>query len=350
MRRLLATFLPALAACASDPPPEAAGSRVVPEPVPVNAPAVRQYLAPHFLNTPPVVDGLLDDPAWAIAPWSEPFIDIAGSHRSRPRLDTRVRIGWDDSTIHLAARLEEPDVWATLVARDTVIFHDNDFEVFLDPDGDTHRYAELEINALGTVWDLLLERPYRDGGPAVTSWDITGLRSAVHVDGTLNDARDRDRGWSVEIAIPFSALGRRRPEEGEQWRVNFSRVQWALEPAGPGYRKQAGPEQNWVWSPQGLVNLHLPELWGVVQFGGTPRPLDDQAERWALRRVYYAQRAYHARTGSYSADLGALALTDLSGRVTLRLEGPGYRATITTATAVMTMSSDGRLLRLTADG
>jgi hypothetical protein len=165
MRRFLAAFLPTLAACAADPPPEAAGSRVVPEPVPVNAPAVRQYLALYFPNTPPLVDGLLDDPAWAAAPWSEPFVDIAGSRRPRPRLDTRVRLGWDDSTLYIAAHLEEPDVWATLVTRDTVIFHDNDFEVFLDPDGDTHDYTELEINALGTVWDLLLERPIATAGP-----------------------------------------------------------------------------------------------------------------------------------------------------------------------------------------
>ena len=25
-------------------------------------------------------------------------------------------------------------------------------------------------------------------------------------------------------------------------------------------------EDNWVWSPQGLVDMHVPERWGVVQF------------------------------------------------------------------------------------
>ena len=59
-----------------------------------------------------------------------------------------------------------------MTERDSVIFRDNDFEVFIDPDGDTHAYYELEINALGTVWDLLLLKPYRDGGPAINGWDI----------------------------------------------------------------------------------------------------------------------------------------------------------------------------------
>jgi hypothetical protein len=341
MRRLFAV-LSLVAACTAVPPPEAAGTRVVPEPVPSRAPVVRVYIAPRV--SPPDIDGRLDDPAWSAVPWTEPFTDIEGDRRPRPRHDTRVRVAWDDSTLYLAARLEEPDLWATLTTRDTVLFYDNDFEVFLDPDGDTHRYAELEINALGTVWDLLLERPYRDGGPAVTAWDIAGLRSAVHLDGTLNDARDRDRGWSVEIAIPLAALGRSRPVEGEQWRVNFSRVQWDLERQGDGYRKQPRPEHNWVWSPQGLVNMHLPELWGVVQFGGAPRPLDDAEALWALRRVYYAQRAHRARTGRYAAYLDSLGLVDLNPPVRLWLEGSGYRA-VTLGLGALTVAPDGRIDR-----
>ncbi|CEN48597.1 hypothetical protein CCAN2_1920045 [Capnocytophaga canimorsus] len=50
---------------------------------------------------------------------------------------------------------------ATLKERDTVIFHNNDFEIFLDPDNDSHNYYEFEINALNTVWDLFLTKPYR---------------------------------------------------------------------------------------------------------------------------------------------------------------------------------------------
>ena len=73
--------------------------------------------------------------------------------------------------------------------------------MFLDPDGDSHLYGELELNALNTTWDLLLTKPYKDGGRAVNAWEITGLKTAVHVDGTLNDPRDTDRGWTVEIAL-----------------------------------------------------------------------------------------------------------------------------------------------------
>ena len=73
--------------------------------------------------------------------------------------------------------MEEPDVWGTLTERDAIIYNDNDFEVFIDPDGDTQMYYELEVNPLGTVFDLMLIRPYRDGGPPIIAWDIAGLQA-----------------------------------------------------------------------------------------------------------------------------------------------------------------------------
>ena len=104
--------------------------------------------------------------------------------------------------------------------RDAVIYHDNDFEVFIDPDGDNHLYYELEINALGTEWDLLLVKPYRDGGPAVNAWDIQGLRTAVHV-----------RRHPERSAGPGRRAGR--------WRSPFPGRCWPRPPAGRRRRSPA---------------------------------------------------------------------------------------------------------------
>ena len=131
--------------------------------------------------------------------------------RPRPALRTRAKMLWDDEYFYVGAEMAEPHLWATLTQHDAVIFQDHDFEVFIDPDGDNHEYYEFEINALGTGWDLLLPRPYKDGGAAVDHWEIPGLRSAVHLDGTLNDPSDTDRGWSVELAFPWEVLGRAGP-------------------------------------------------------------------------------------------------------------------------------------------
>src|SRR5262245_48268932 len=100
------------------------------------------------------IDGTLDEPAWKAAPWTDPFVDIVDVRGDRRLpLETRAKMLWDDEYFYFGADLQEPEIWATLTARDSVIFQDNDFEVFIDPDGDTHAYYELEINALATVWD-----------------------------------------------------------------------------------------------------------------------------------------------------------------------------------------------------
>jgi hypothetical protein len=217
------------------------------------------------------IDGRLDDAAWQRAPWTSDFVDIQGATHALPRFRTRAKMLWDDEYLYVGAELEEPHVWATLTAHDSVIFHDNDFEVFLNPSGDGRNYFEFEINALNTGWDLFLPKPYREGGKADNSWEIPGLRTAVAIQGTLNDPSDRDRGWTVEIAFPWTAFASRapvrRPATGETWRINFSRVEWQIEEGSKTYRKVPGkPEDNWVWSPQGLINMHIPDRWGYLEF------------------------------------------------------------------------------------
>ena len=222
-------------------------------------------------TTPIRIDGNLDDAAWRDAAWTSDFVDIEGAGHTAPRYRTRVKMLWDDRYLYGAAELEEPHVWATLTEHDSVIFRDNDFEVFLNPSGDPLNYFEFEMNALNTGWDLFLSKPYRQGGKADKSWEMPGLLTAVHVDGTLNDPRDRDRGWSVEIAFPWSAFGSRapvkRPAAGDAWRINFSRVEWQTGIVDGKYVKVPGrKEDNWVWSPQGSIDMHVPEHWGYVHF------------------------------------------------------------------------------------
>ena len=217
-------------------------------------------------QSPIKIDGQLDDRAWKAAPWTTDFVDIEGTLKPLPRFKTRAKILWDDNYLYVAAELSEPDVKAALTAHDSVIFHDNDFEVFLKPPATVSGepapgYFEFEINALNTSWDLYLNKPYRLGGKADNSWDIPGLRTAVAVQGTLNQSNDKDQGWTIEMAFPWSAFASRlpveKPEPGSQWRVNFSRVEW----------KAGQPEEdNWVWSPQGVVNMHVPEHWGYLNF------------------------------------------------------------------------------------
>jgi hypothetical protein len=300
-------------------------------PQPPAAPVPDPYLPPkgyvcYRALLPPIIDGRLDDLAWEKAPWSDDFVDIEGDKKPKPRFRTRMKMLWDDQYLYVAAEMEEPHVWATLTQHDSVIFHDNDFEVFIDPDGDNHEYFEFEINALNTGWDLFLPRPYKDGGRPLDSWEIPGLRTGVHVRGTLNDPRDRDEGWTVEMAFPWKVLGQQArwvggqttPREGEQWRINFSRVEWQHKIVDGKYRKnpdQKDPD-NWVWSPQGVIDMHRPERWGYVQFTrGQPgtvafRPDPAGPVRHLLHRVYYAQREFRQKRERWATSLVELGLHD----------------------------------------
>jgi hypothetical protein len=267
------------------------------------------------------IDGKLDDAAWKSARWTDAFVDIEGDAKPAPHHLTRVRMLWDQANFYIAAELIEPHLWATLTEHDSVIFRDNDFEVFIDPNGDNHEYYELEINALNTTWDLFLPKPYKDDGKALNGWEIAGLKSAVHLDGTLNDARDTDRAWTVEIALPWKALGELArvpspPRDGDQWRVNFSRVQWQLRTSTDKrqYEKVPGTtENNWVWSPQGVVDMHRPERWGYVQFSTASSGVafrDDATwqVRETLHAVYYAQRDFRKANGRWATSLDELQM------------------------------------------
>jgi hypothetical protein len=218
------------------------------------------------------VDGKTLELSWSAAQWTDYFIDIEGDYKPLPYYKTRVKMLWDDEYLYFYAEMEEDHIWAYLSERDAVIYHDNDFEIFIDPDNDTFNYYELEFNALGTLWDLMLTKPYKDNGQAVDAWDVRGIKYAVDLNGTLNDPSDKDEGWNIEVAIPWSALEEcarhsGAPYPGEEWKINFSRVEWDTDIIGGKYIKITGhPEHNWVWSPQGEIAMHLPERWGVVKF------------------------------------------------------------------------------------
>ncbi|WP_263356058.1 carbohydrate-binding family 9-like protein [Acidicapsa ligni] len=216
-------------------------------------------------SAPLHIDGKLDDRAWRAAAWTNDFVDIEGSAKPQPRFKTRTKMLWDDTYLYIATEMEEPDVKGTLTKHDSIIYQDNDFELFLKPLAGAAGYFEFEINALNTSWDLYLNKPYREGGKPDNSWDIPGLKTAVAVNGTLNKSSDKDHGWTVEIAIPWSAFASRlpvtKPQVGDEWRANFSRVEWKA-----GQPK----EDNWVWSPQGVVNMHIPDRWGYLHFREKP--------------------------------------------------------------------------------
>ena len=235
--------------------------------------------------------------------------------------EAKCKMLWDNDFLYVYAKFREPDLWASITTHDASVFQDNAFEMFIAPDGTTYNYFEFQINALGTVWDLFMPKPYRNGGKGLTSWDIKGLQKAVHLDGTLNNPADKDKSWSMELAVPFSSVhmnGSRHPASGTIWRMNFSRVQWELDTLnGEYFRKKdiaTGKllhEHYSVWSPQGIINLHYPERFGYVLFSDTLStesflsPHDEEL-KLLLWKYYYLQQEFKRRNGKYATRLKQL--------------------------------------------
>lgn len=265
------------------------------------------------------IDGRALEPIWAKAPAISRLVDIRGGASPAIR-NSQVKLCWDEQYLYVFASLEEPDLWATLKTHDATIFMDHALEIFIDPDGDMYNYIEFQINAFEAVWELTLSRPYRNGGKTNTGFDLPGLKKAVRMRGTLNQPGDRDQGWDIELAIPLAEI---QPSagstgvNGQQWRMNFSQVSWALDTKDGQYQKKMNekgrplPPDYFVWSPQGRVDLHMPERWGFVQFTESLRPQafllsTEQAIHRLLWKYYYLQQDHWIKKQRYAQSLEEL--------------------------------------------
>uniref|UniRef100_H3H1R1 ABC transporter domain-containing protein n=1 Tax=Phytophthora ramorum TaxID=164328 RepID=H3H1R1_PHYRM len=319
------------------------------------------------------LDGRVDKEEWAHVPWSDAFVDIEGPERKpKEHPFTRFKMMYDDDTLYVAAEMMEPNIWGTITEKNSTMYHENDFEVFFNPDGSRHHYYELEVNCLNTIWELLLHRPYKDGYSIENPFNLVTLRSAVFVDGRTNSPETECVRWCVEMSwslaelqqfdrlrfrgdaeeslssgsrpgsastatprppsargqTPRPAMTTSRTVAGDVWRVNFSRVQYELETVVNADTQQLQyakvPEQredNIVWAPTGVVDIHRPERWGYVFFSSEDEQPGGELElagamtgfleeRMTIERVldavYYRQRSFHALHGGFASTMEML--------------------------------------------
>ena len=211
------------------------------------------------------MDGKLNESSWQKAEATAPFVDISGEGFPAPKYETTAKMLWDDDYLYIGAVLEEEDIKARLTRRDTIIYYDNDFEVFIDPDSDGHNYFEIETNARGVIFDLMLDKPYRSGGNFMVQWDCPGMQMAVHCEGTLN-----------------------------------------------------GPEENWVWSATGKIDMHMPDRWGYLYFSDSRVGTDktefvypyNQPMYKLLWAMFYAQQEYYGKEHNYLRTKDSFFLTE----------------------------------------
>lgn len=248
------------------------------------------------------IDGNIDKPIWQNATWSKRFVDMVTGDFGM--YNTQSAILWNDTHLYFAFKAEEPYLEAKLTERDSIIFLENDLEIFIDGG---NCYYELEVNAANTIYEVFFiwKDAYLKGGKydtpqfdvhqkdaytfggdydrtgasfwkgtnprgirwAFTDFDMEGLETAVQLDGTLNDNNDIDKGWSLEIAIPWESLkilGNGRtvpPTNGDIWNMFLGRFQ-KLVLSG----KEVQPHPAMALNSHGIYDTHMPSKWSKIEF------------------------------------------------------------------------------------
>jgi len=204
--------------------------------VPVETRPVKIF-APRVTSV--TIDGRIDEPAWdrpatllhtSMEGEPDPSataveLQALGDEALVAGRGTTLRVAWDPEYLYVAASLPDADMWTEYAEQDDPLYKQEAFEFFVAAGADGARYLEFEVSARGVTFDARFPR-YRAGDEA---WD-SAWRTAVFMRGTVNDARDRDLGWSTELAIPWEELCLETaiacpPAPGMRVRVNAFRLE-----------------------------------------------------------------------------------------------------------------------------
>ena len=249
---------------------------------------------------PVYIDGNLRKQVWKDAEMSRRFVDMVSGEQAF--LGTQMAALWDDKALYIGFWIEEPAIRAFFTERDSLIWFDNDVEVFFDGED---CYYEFEINAYGTVYEVFFIyqdalkkgsrfdisqfdlynrnvdvlsgfqdparfRKHKRGRRwAFMDWDFPGLKSAVSIEGKINDPSVLDKGWTVELAFPwegFKILSPGKtwpPKEGDSLRCQCFRFE-ALRYHGKTVAESVG----WALNEHGVYDSHIPENFACLHFKG----------------------------------------------------------------------------------
>jgi hypothetical protein len=209
------------------------------------------------------VDGKLDEASWKNAVKTGPFKVYDGG-AAPVELETTAWIVWDDEFLYVGFEAKDSDVYCTYTGRDVKTWEQDGFEVFTSIPG-TAGYLETDGSPTGAMWDGSFTNTLKGLGQ---DYDVKGFQLAGHVNGTVNDPKDKDGGFTGEVRIPLAEIfkGGAKPGEGTELRLNLFRINWNT-PAKQGGKGAMATDTYYAWSPVGkTLSFHQPDKFGTVTF------------------------------------------------------------------------------------
>ena len=218
------------------------------------------------------IDGTLDEPAWATAPWTDYFVDTLSGGDAEFR--ARAKTLWDDEHFYVAFEVGDDYLKTEFTEQDDHLWEADCVEIMVDPDGDQRNYFEMQVSPRNISFDTRYDTRRQPQPIGHDDWD-SGLRSAVQVRGEIDDD-DADQGYTVEIAIPWAAFDAgaspaTKPSANDTWRVNF----YVMDSREEGQRANG-------WSPPRVRDFHVPARFGRVRFTDPSAPTPAQPAQGAV--------------------------------------------------------------------
>lgn len=211
-----------------------------------------------------LLDGHALEPAWKTAPPASPMLDpITGA--AFPGQPTSIQSLWNDDGLFFYLKMTDAHIWATHRHRDSALWEEENIELFLDPGRDGRDYLEVQVSPANVVFDALFPTAENRDLDSAKAHTIQGLKTAAHVQGTLNREGDNDAFWSVELFVPFAAMpGFARRDDGSYTPtgVNLYRYDRPLD----------APAEVSAWAPVGRGSFHQPARFGELRLITSPAP------------------------------------------------------------------------------
>ncbi len=159
------------------------------------------------------IDGVLDEVEWVNAPKASNFVQYEQYNGQMPSQQTEVKVLFDDDALYIGANMFDTNpelIYKELGKRDNSDNLKSDaFSVHISTYNDGLNYLQFIVSASGVQTDIKLTADEEE-----RSWNAVWT----------SDVRINNKGWCVEMRIPYSALRFSNNSENFDWGINFARL------------------------------------------------------------------------------------------------------------------------------
>jgi len=213
---------------------------------------------------PITIDGRMDEAAWKKAE-VQPLSNFFRLDKPVEKQNSKFRMLWDDTNIYLFYECEDTSLTARETKFDGRTYMDDCAEFFVVPAPDSvYMHFGFEINITEVRYDyIVLWKYYNNRTFFISGYNPEYQVKAIY-NGTLNNDKDRDKGWTMEFAIPMSAFsnfnGVARAKAGVRWA--FQAVRQDRNAVDDRFRSTSTlyPIYNFK------LDVHQPARFGLMEF------------------------------------------------------------------------------------